>query len=107
VAFGGVSDSLGTDHIRCERAKPVTYRRDRGSPLDAARGCEVAKENARLERGDSSDPIEWVFSKTHQGQRVRYKLCPGGKRGGTLSQRVQGQLRRARREDSVAGWRQQ
>jgi hypothetical protein len=43
VAFGGVSNGLGTDRIRCERAKPVTYRRDRGgSLLDAARGPDLA-----------------------------------------------------------------
>jgi hypothetical protein len=29
VAFGGVSDSLGTDRLGCARAKPVTYHRDR------------------------------------------------------------------------------
>jgi hypothetical protein len=29
VAFGGVSDGVGTDRIECVRAKPVTYRRDR------------------------------------------------------------------------------
>jgi hypothetical protein len=29
VAFGGVSNGMGTNHIECARAKPVTYRRDR------------------------------------------------------------------------------
>jgi hypothetical protein len=51
VAFGGVSDSLGTDRLGCARAKPVTYRRDRRErPLDAARGHDSAGANARLER---------------------------------------------------------
>jgi hypothetical protein len=37
VAFGGVSDGVGTDRIECVRAMPITYRRDRRkSPLDAA-----------------------------------------------------------------------
>jgi hypothetical protein len=50
VAFGGVSDSLGTDRLRCARAKPVTYRRDRRKrPLDAVRGHDSARVNARLE----------------------------------------------------------
>jgi hypothetical protein len=60
----------------------------------------VAKENARLERGDVSDPKELVFTKTHQRQRVRYKLCPEGKRGATSSQRVQGQLRSSKTQGS-------
>jgi hypothetical protein len=29
VAFGGVSDGVGTGRIECARAAPVTYRRDR------------------------------------------------------------------------------
>jgi hypothetical protein len=29
VAFGGVSDGMGTSCIECARAEPVTYRRDR------------------------------------------------------------------------------
>jgi hypothetical protein len=54
---------------------------------------DLAKENACLERGVGSDPNELIFVKTHQGQGVRYKLRPEGKRGGTSAQRVQGQLR--------------
>jgi hypothetical protein len=54
---------------------------------------DLAKGNARLERGVGSDPNELIFVKTHEGQGVRYMLHPEGKRGGTSSQRVQGQLR--------------
>jgi hypothetical protein len=54
---------------------------------------DLAKGNARLERGVGSDPNELIFVKKHQGQGVRYKLRPEGKRGGTSSQRAQGHLR--------------
>jgi hypothetical protein len=40
-----------------------------------------------------SNPNELIFVKTHQGQSVRYKLRPEGKRGGTSSQHAQGHLR--------------
>jgi hypothetical protein len=37
VAFGGVSDSMGTTCVECARAAPVTFRRNQSlSPLDAA-----------------------------------------------------------------------
>jgi hypothetical protein len=54
---------------------------------------DLTKVNARLERGVGSDPNELIFVKMHEGQGVRYKLRPEGKRGGASSQRVQGQLR--------------
>jgi hypothetical protein len=51
VAFGGVSDSLGTDHLRSARTKPVTYCRvRREKSLDAEQGHDSAEINARLER---------------------------------------------------------
>jgi hypothetical protein len=59
VAFGGVSDSLGTDRLGGARAKPVTYRRDRKEkPLDAERGHDSAGVNARLERCVGPDLTE-------------------------------------------------
>jgi hypothetical protein len=33
VAFGGVSDGMGTSCIECARAAPVTYRHDVASVL--------------------------------------------------------------------------
>jgi hypothetical protein len=39
----------------------------------------LAKGNARLERGVGSDPNELIFVKTHEGQGVRYKAASGGK----------------------------
>jgi hypothetical protein len=50
--------------------------------------CDLAKGNARLERGVGFDLNELIFVKTLEGQGVRYKLRPEGKRGGTSSQRV-------------------
>jgi hypothetical protein len=59
VAFGGVSDSLGTNRLGGARAKPVTYRRDRRKrPLDAAQGHDSAGVNARLERCVGPDLTE-------------------------------------------------
>jgi hypothetical protein len=63
VAFGGVSNSLGTDRLGGARAKPVTYRLSKRTPgamrrsrfdrrkrsLDAAEGHDSARESAHLE----------------------------------------------------------
>jgi hypothetical protein len=72
VAFGGVSDSLGTDRLGCARAKPVTYRRDRRErPLDAARGHDSAGANARLERCVGPDLTEEKARLTRREATIR------------------------------------
>jgi hypothetical protein len=74
VAFGGVSDSLGTDCLGGARAKPVTYRRDRREkPLNEERGHDSAGVNARLERCVGPDLTEEKNRLTRNGATIRPK----------------------------------
>jgi hypothetical protein len=74
VAFGGVSDSLGTDRLGCARAKPVTYRRDRRKrPLGVARGHDSAGASARLERCVGPDLTEEKARLTRHEATIRPK----------------------------------
>jgi hypothetical protein len=72
VAFGGVSDSLGTNRLACARAKPVTYRRDRRKrPLDEARGHDSVGANARLEHCVGPDLTEGKDRLTRHEATIR------------------------------------
>jgi hypothetical protein len=74
VAFGGVSDGLGTDRLGCARAKPVTYRCDRKkSPRDVARGHDSAGVNARPEHCVGPDLTEGKARLTRHEATIRPK----------------------------------
>jgi hypothetical protein len=74
VAFGRVSDGLGTDRLGCARAKPVTYRCDRKkSPRDVARGHDSAGVNARPEHCVGPDLTEGKARLTRHEATIRPK----------------------------------